>query len=209
MKQRYHCNDHPVQVWREERQAQASVAPFYKDIFDVSYGHFGVMKFVPAFQRAANKWPPALPADVDMPNSEEQARIFSAVFADYTITPDEELAGQTESFCFSFPTKVEAETTNYNHTNSSLTGTLFYVTAEQFALFSKELLEIEKHTFWANQYIALSKVKDFECMKLIKTKIGPIEQKLWAERERHANAIFGSYERNQIASTKMPELVPA
>ena len=206
MKRPHHSNDHPVQVWRQERQVLAEYAHFYKGIFDVTVGSFGYLMFVPPFGRTADKWPPALPADVDRPSSEEQARIFSAVFTNYTITPDEELAGQTESFCL----KIESETTTFlNDDDSELSGRLFYVTPSQFALFSQELLEIEQHTIWANQYIALSKVKEFECIKFILANIAPIEEKRRAEKERRARSIFAMYQRNKPLVTNKQQVLAA
>ena len=208
MKFPHHSTDHPVQVWREERQVLPEYAHFYKGIFDTTFRYFGSIMFVPPFGRTADKWPPTLPADVDRPSSEEQARIFSAAFAKYTITPDEELAGQTETFCLSRPTKIDPEIAIFvNDDNSELSGRLFYVTPSQFALFSQELLEIEQHTIWANQYIGLSKVKEFECIKFILANIAPIEEKLWAEKR--ANSILSMYQKNKALASNKPQLVAA
>ena len=208
MKFPHHSTDHPVQVWREERQVLPEYAHFYKGIFDTTFRYFGSIMFVPPFGRTTDKWPLTLPADVDKPESEEQARIFSATFADYTITPNEELAGQTETFCLSSPKNVDPETTIFlNDDDSELGGRLFYVTPSQFALFSQELLEIEQHTIWANQYIGLSKVKEFECIKFILANIAPIEEKLRAERQ--ANSLFALYQKNKALASNKPQLVAA
>jgi hypothetical protein len=208
MKFPHHCNDHPVQVWREERQVLAEYAHFYEGIFMTTFRFFGSIMFVPPFGRTADKWPPTLPADVDRPESAEQARIYSATFRKYTITPDEELAGQSESFYLSFTHKVDPETSIFlNGGNVERTGRLFYVTSEQYALFSQELLEIEQHTLWANKYIGLSKVKHFECMKFIMANIAPREERLWGERR--AKSIFGMSQPNKPVATNQAELVAA
>ncbi len=208
MKFPHHCNDHPVQVWREERQVLAEYAHFYQGIFMVNFRFFGTIMFVPPFGRTADKWPPTLPADVDRPESAEQARIYSAAFSKYTITPDDELAEQSESFCLSRPTEIDPEIAIFvKYNQSPLTGRLFYVTNEQYARFSQELLEVEQHTLSANKYIGLSKVKHFECMKFIMANIAPIEEKRRAERR--ANSIFGMSQPNKSVATHQPELVAA
>jgi hypothetical protein len=207
-----------VHVCREEREPEPEYAPFYKGIFHVLITHLLPITFIPHFDRTAENWLPILPDDVDIVHSCNQARLFTAALADYAITPDEALAGQTETFCISkgsvsfasLPKKVESETTIFlNNDNTELTGILFYVTSEQFAHFSQELLEIEQHTFWPNQYIALSKVKEFECIKFIFANIAPIEEKIRVENERQVRSIFGMPERNKIVSTNKAELVAA
>ena len=62
MKFPHHSNDHPVQVWREERQVVPEYAHFYQGIFDVTVGYVADIMFVPSFRRTADRWPPAMPA---------------------------------------------------------------------------------------------------------------------------------------------------
>ncbi len=152
---------------------------------------------------------PILPDDVDIVDSCHQARLFTAALAEYAITPDEVLAGQMETFCISLP-KAESEMAIFRKAhNIEVTGRLFYVTPEQFARFSQELEEIEQHTFWPSQYIGLSKVKEFECMKFILANIAPIEERRRLENQRQIRRRFGMSEANQPVATHQPKLVAA
>lgn len=66
-------------------------------------------------------------------------------------------------------------------------GLLFFVTKEQYELFSKELLEIEKHTFSAYEYVRLAKVKHFECIKFILEVIVPFQRRREASNGHHVS----------------------
>lgn len=161
-------NDVAVQVWREERQVELEYAKFYKGIFDVDLRGLTHILFVPSFPKTPDNWPPHLPDNIDIVHSCHQARLFMAGLAEWTVTPDEELAGQRE-FIAVPPMRERSPIMDI--------GMLFYVTPEEFARFSQELLYIEKnHTLWANQYVALSKIKHFESMKFILDHILPLRQ---------------------------------
>lgn len=198
-----------VHVYREEREPEPQYAPFYKDIFHVLTTHLLPITFIPHFERTAENWPPILPDDVDIVDSCHQARLFTAALAEYAITPDEALAGQTEIFCISLP-KAESEMAIFRKDHEiEVTGRLFYVTPEQFARFIQEFEEIEQHTFWPSQYIAFSKVKEFECMKFILANIAPIEEKRRLKTQRKMKSIFKIAQPNKAVASHQPELVPA
>jgi hypothetical protein len=198
-------NDVAVQVWREERQVPLEYAKFYKGIVDVGLMGLTHIIFVPSFPKTVENWPPRLPDDIDIVNSCNQARLFMAGIAAWTVTPDEELAGRRE-FITVPPMQEMSPTMDI--------GVLFYVTPEEFARFSQELLYIEKnHTLWANQYVPLSVVKDFECMKFILAKILPLEQGYKANRGRLIMNGAEGQSPNEVAlmtnGTVVPEFVSA
>ena len=89
-------HDFKVHVCREEPEPEPEYAKFYRGIFHVLISNFQPITFVPSFPRTAENWPPLLPDNVDLVESEHQARLFTAGLADYTVTPDVELAGQEE-----------------------------------------------------------------------------------------------------------------
>ena len=48
---------------------------------------------------------------------------------------------------------------------------VFYVTHEQFARFSRELPLIREQTYWVHDYVRVSKVTSFECIRFIQNEI--------------------------------------
>lgn len=175
--------DYPVQVWREERQVPLETAKFYQGIFDVNIEYLANIMFVPSF-RNKHDWSPTFPGNVHTVHSEEEARLYTAALADYTVTPDVSLAGQEESVRLPLIRGREPEM-----------GVVFYVTPDEFAAFSQELRNIEKQTFWANEYVPLSKVKDLESMKFILSKVVPLEERRDEARKMHDPSV--NHVRNQ------------
>lgn len=199
-------DDYAVQVWREERQAAIpEYGHFYKGIFDVTVLGLVSLMVVPAFPRTPDNWPARLPNNVDIVHSEYEARLFTAALADIAITPDDKLAGQTESFPFPPPLPDFPPPPGLPDT-----GVLFFVTGAQYDLFSQELLQIEKHTLFANQYIRLSKVKNFESIKFILDKIVPVHRLRranWAILSTNGTSLHQA--SKPTPHRKVPELLTA
>ena len=91
---KYFLNDIAVRIWREEREGLPEYAHFYKGIFEVMMIDMVHATFIPTLPRTPDKWPPVLPpnVNVDIVESEEQARLFTVLFSDYIVTPNAELA---------------------------------------------------------------------------------------------------------------------
>ena len=162
-------DDVAVRIWREEREGLPEYAHFYKGIFEVMILEIIHVTFIPAFPRTPDKWPPVLPPDVDVDivESEEQARLFTVLFSEYIVTPNEELAGQKELV----PQPIQRTEFPF--------GVIFYVTPEQFALFSEELLDIElNYQNSGSRCARLSQIKHFESMKFILNQIDPFDLEL-------------------------------
>lgn len=191
-------DDYAVQVWREERQAPLPEnSHFYKGIFDVNLLNLVHLPFVPAFSRTPENWPASLPNNIDIVNSQYEARLFTAALADIAVTPDEELAGQAQLFPLPPPPPKFASLWKLSDT-----GVLFFVTPEQYQLFSEELLEIEKDTFFANDYVRLRSVSHFECIKFILEVIVPFERRRQASNGHQAtNGFMKHVEAKAAAAT--------
>ena len=131
--------------------------------------------FIPALPRTADKWPPVLRpnVNVDIVESEEQARLFTVLFSDYIVTPNAELAGQKEFVPQPMPE------TDFSFGTDFPFGVVFYVTPEEFAFFSSELLDIELNYQTSGSGCArLSQIKHFESMKFILNQIRPFAREL-------------------------------
>lgn len=152
--------DFKLHVCREEREVEPEYAKFYRGIFHVLISNFQPITFVPAFLKNKNNWPPLLPENVDIVESHDQARLFTAALADYAVTSDAELAGKEELIPLPAISGTDQQMAR-----------IFYVTPEQFAGFSQELAIIEKQTFWVNEYVMLSQVQHFNCIQFILSKI--------------------------------------
>ena len=169
-------DDIAVRVWREERERPPEYASFYKGIVEVMIIEKVDATFIPTLPRTPDKWPPVLPpnVNVDVVESEEQARLFTTFFSEYIVTPNAQLAGQKEFV----PQFVPAN--KYYSGCDFPFGVVFYVTPEQFALFSSELLDIELNYQTSGSRCArLSEIKRFECIKFILNQIRPLRKELY------------------------------
>lgn len=165
---KYFLNDIAVRIWREEREGLPEYAHFYKGIFEVMMIDMVHATFIPTLPRTPDKWPPVLPpnVNVDIVESEEQARLFTVVFSEYIVTPNAELAGQKELVPQPIPK------TDFSFGTDFPFGVVFYVTPEEFAFFSSELLDIELNYQTSGSRCArLSQIKHFESMKFILSQI--------------------------------------
>lgn len=172
---KYFLNDIAVHIWREEREGLPEYAHFHRGIFEVMMIDMLHATFIPTLPRAPDKWPPVLRpnVNVDIVESEEQARLFTVLFSEYIVTPNAELAGQKQ-----FVPQPMPENDYYLGKNFPF-GVVFYVTPEEFALFSSELLDIELNYQTSGSRCArLSKIKHFECMKFILKQINPFDLEL-------------------------------
>lgn len=152
--------DFKLHVCREEREVEQEYAKFYRGIFHVLISNFQPITFIPHFLKNKNNWPPLLPENVDLVESHDQARLFTAALADYAVTSDAELAGEEELIPLPAMSGRDQQMAR-----------IFYVTPEQFADFTQELALIEKQTFWVNEYVMLSQVQHFNCIQFILSKI--------------------------------------
>lgn len=133
-------------------------AHFYEGIYGVTVNHHTHIAFVPAFQRP-QAWPPQMPDDVDVVTSEDEARLFTALLAHYTITPDDKRVGQRETLHFPPPAMYPEI--------KDPTSTLIYVTTEQFIGFQQELATLAERLPSVHDRLWLPEVADQTSIQFI------------------------------------------
>ena len=153
--------DIAVQVKLQEWEEDEDVAPFYRGIYEVTLNFFTDVMFIPSFPRTLDSWPPTLPKNVDDVHSVYEARLFTVALSENTVTPNAFLAGQQELIPLSPSLNGEPRM-----------GRIFYVTPEQFALFSQELAQIMQQTLSVHDYVSLLKVNHFACIQFITFHFG-------------------------------------
>jgi hypothetical protein len=118
--------DFLVSVRRQAWEEEPKVAPLYQGIFDVILNHSISIIFVPELERNTNCWCPTLPDNVDEITTDIEARLVSIALSKYSVTPNPLLAGRGEIISrdvFQTPER----------------GVIFYVTPQEFKIFSSEL----------------------------------------------------------------------
>ncbi len=175
-------DDYAVRVWSEEGEADIpETAHFFKRIYHISlWGLVSHLRFVPAFSRSPEYWPVTWPKNVDIVHSEHEARLFMAGLAYMAVTPDDKLAGQKEFFPFPPPRKG-----SFGPRPDK--GVLFFVTSEEYDLFSEELRQIGKPTVFVTEYVRLSTVNNYSVIKYILRHIVPFGKqwrKQWYCRDK-------------------------
>lgn len=160
--------DFTVQVREQVREQESDFAQFYQGIYSMALNTFVDVMFIPYFSREGKDWPLKIPNNVDIVHSMQEARLFTAALADYIVMPDLSRAGQEELI----PQLPSARP--YFDTPLD-TGVIFYVTPQQFSLFSQELAQIEEQAFGLYDSVRVSKLAHFECIKFINEIIIPSE----------------------------------
>ena len=126
--------------------------------------------FIPSFPRNRSNWSLNIADDIEHVRSLSEARQFTAALSDYTVTPDDNRAGQQELIPIPPPPDSDISAPGLrpdDMASESQMGVMFYVTPQEFIRFSQELALMEEHTFLLNEYLPFSEAKEFECMQLI------------------------------------------
>lgn len=152
--------DFTVQVREEVREQEPEFAQFYQGIYSMALNTFVDVMFIPHFSRERENWSLKIPNNIDIVHSVQEARLFTAALADYIVMPDESCAGQ-EELIPQLPSPQPYFDTPLD------TGVIFYVTPQEFSLFSQELAEIEQQAFALYDNLRVSKLGHFECIKFI------------------------------------------
>lgn len=152
--------DFTVQVREQVRDEDTEFAQFYQGIYSMALNSFVHIMFIPYFSREVKDWSLRIPDDVDEVHSRQEARLFTAALAEYTVMPDELRAGQEQLIALPPPLPPCPDV-------APRQGVIFYVTRQQFALFSEELAEIEQFAFALHATVRVSKIAHFECIKFI------------------------------------------
>ncbi|BAZ15754.1 hypothetical protein NIES4071_76260 [Calothrix sp. NIES-4071] len=150
------------QIWEESPE----FAEFYQGIYSVTLNFLVNIMFVPGFEINVNNWPPRVPENIDNVSSKLEARLFTLFFCDYIVTPDQFRAGQQE--VISLASAVE----DFDNSNlASNVRVVFYVTPEEFTLFSKELHTLSEQTSGIHDYVRISEIDNLQFAKFILSSV--------------------------------------
>jgi len=154
--------DFTVSVTYQSQEVLPKTAKFYKGIYLVTLNFLVDIMFVPELEMNPDNWPPVLPDDVDNVSSETEARLFTAALSRYTVTPKSLLAG-TQKIIYTLPFKGEREDSDLD----SRKGAIFYVSPQEFDIFSKELSALADQTSGVHGFVKISPIKELEVAKII------------------------------------------
>lgn len=156
--------DFAVRVRKQEEDEERSVSRFYRGIYSVSLNFLVHIMFIPPFSHRGKRWALDIPDDIDEVHSVQEARLFTAALSEITVTPDNSRAGQEQLIALAAPLSPVADM-------ATRQGVIFYVTPEQFALFTQELAELAEQTFSIYGFFPVSKLEHLESIKFITNKI--------------------------------------
>jgi hypothetical protein len=148
-----------INVRRQSDEAAAQ-SELYTGIYALTLNRQSEILFVPAFERNAANWPPALPDDLDVLKSVQEARLFSAALSRHTVTPDRARAGQHEFF--------EQESGDKDDVAE---GILFFVTPQEFESYSRELEALAAETPGIYDDLPLSEVTGCQIVKYLLNRV--------------------------------------
>ena len=160
--------DFPVSVRCQTWEEEPEVAALYQGIFDVTLNHTLSVMFVPEVQINDNRRFPILPDNVDDIYTELEARLVTIALSRYTVTPNSLLAGKEEII-------------SRSGRESCQEGVLFFVTPQEFSIFSTELSILAKEIPSVHSYKKLSEIQNFEFTKFLIYRI--IQSKYFAEED--------------------------
>lgn len=150
------------QIWEEAPE----VADFYQGIYSVTLNFLVTIMFVPEVERTTDNWPPVLPENVDNVSTELEAKLFTIGLSDYTVTPNSLLAGQQELIHNSL---VSEDINNSDSVDKM--GVVFYVSSQEFEVFSKELSVLAAQTPGVHDSIRISEIQNLELSKFILSSV--------------------------------------
>jgi len=159
--------DFAVRVRKQEQDEDSSVSRFYRGIYSVAHLRCNFLvhiMFIPSFSRRGQRWSLDIPDDIDEVHSVQEARLFTAALSEITVTPDNSRAGEEQLIALAPPLSPVADM-------AAKQGVIFYVTPEQFALFTQELAELAEQTFSVYGFFSVGKLEHLESIKFITNQI--------------------------------------
>jgi hypothetical protein len=160
--------DFSISVRHQSCEEEAEVAVLYQGIFDVILNHTVNIMFVPDIVINSQYWPPVLPENLDDISTEIEARLITVALSKYTVTPNSLLAGKEEII----------PQTDSNYCQS---GVVFFVTPEDFKIFSMELLMLAEQIPSLHSSKKLSEIQNLNFIRFILSHI--ITSKYFAEHD--------------------------
>jgi hypothetical protein len=146
------------QMWEESPE----VADFYRGIYSVTLNFLVTVMFVPEFEKTVDNWPPILPENVDEVTTELEARLFTVALSDYSVTPNSRMKGHQERIS---PSAVTEDIQNSDNVPENVV--IFYVSPEEFEIFSQELSVLAEQTPGVHDYVRISEIESLKFAKFI------------------------------------------
>jgi hypothetical protein len=160
--------DFSISVRNQTCEEEPEVAALYQGIFDVILNHTVSIMFIPKIVINSQNWPPVLPENVDDISTEIEARLITVGLSRYTVTPNLLLAGKEEII----------PQTDSDYCQS---GVVFFVTPEEFNIFSMELAILAEQIPSLHSSKKASELQDLNFIKFILSHIIP--SKYFAEQD--------------------------
>lgn len=152
--------DFSISIKHQTGEEEPEVAALYQGIFDVILNHTVSIMFVPELIINSQCWPPVLPENLDNISTEIEARLVTVALSKYTVTPNSLLAGKEEI--------IPQTDSNY-----SQSGIVFFVTPEEFKIFSMELSMLAEQISSLHSSKKVSEIQDFHFIQLLLSHIIP------------------------------------
>ncbi|MBW4601613.1 MAG: hypothetical protein KME29_19080 [Calothrix sp. FI2-JRJ7] len=158
-------SDFTVSVRHQSWEEPPEVAEFYQGIYSVTLNFLVNVMFVPEFEINVNN-SLIFPENIDNVSSEAEARLFTLCFSDYTITPNSLKKGQQEIITLASAAENSKDTNLISDVR-----VIFYVSPEEFALFSKELSPLAEQTSGVHDYVKISEIENLKFAKYILSSV--------------------------------------
>jgi hypothetical protein len=155
--------NYPVGVRPQEWDEPNDNAALYRGVYAVTLNHLVDISFVPDVSAIAPPWDFAvLPDDIDTIETVDLARLATALFTSYVVTPNDRLAGTDDRIDRTPPEGMP---------NVDLTGTVFYVTTEEFSRFAAELDSLTDIAGDLHPRVRVDELRDRDVIAFIERRI--------------------------------------
>lgn len=149
--------DFPVNIQHYVWEVDEKLAQFYQGIYEVILNfHVGVV-FVPEIDRTSTYWSSLILDNEDDIHSQLEARTITLARESYSVTPNSLLAGKEELIS---PLASDLEA-----------GVVFYVSHQEFEVFSQELTLLDQEIGRVYNSRKISELKKFEFAKFILSRV--------------------------------------
>jgi hypothetical protein len=172
--------NYPVGVRPQEWDEPNENAPLYRGIYAVTLNYTVDIAFVPDISAIAPPWDRRmLPDNIDTIDTPEMARLATALFSSYVVTPNDRMAGAEDRINRKPPPGME-------HVDTS--GVVFYVTAEEFARFATQLDDLVEIASDRHPGVRVEDLRDREVIAFIERRVvaSPLLQPADAEMLGHS-----------------------
>jgi hypothetical protein len=155
--------NYPVGVRPQEWDEPNENAPLYRGVYAVALNHMVDISFVPDISAIAPPWDfGLLPDDIDTIDTADLARLATALFSSYVVTPNDRLAGTEDRISRTPPDDMQ---------HVDLAGSVFYVTTEEFSRFAAELDDLTEIAGDPQPRARVDELRDRDVIAFIERRI--------------------------------------